>query len=50
MEIYFYGSAILGGLYTARVHEAGQEVAILARGQRLLGLAGDLNEDLPTSP
>ena len=35
MNILFYGAGVLGSLYAARLHEAGQQVSILARGQRL---------------
>ncbi len=35
MKILFYGAGVLGSLYAARLQEAGQEVSILARGQRL---------------
>lgn len=35
MKILIYGAGVLGSLYAARLHEAGQQVAILARGQRL---------------
>jgi hypothetical protein len=35
MKILFFGAGVLGSLYAARLQEAGQEVLILARGQRL---------------
>lgn len=35
MKILVFGSGALGSLYAARLEEAGHEVAILARGQRL---------------
>ena len=35
MKILFYGAGVLGSLYAARLQETGQEVSILARGQRL---------------
>jgi 2-dehydropantoate 2-reductase len=35
MKILFYGAGVLGSLYAARLQEAGQEVSVLARGQRL---------------
>ena len=35
MKILLYGAGVLGSLYAARLQEAGQEVSILARGQRL---------------
>lgn len=34
MRILFYGAGVLGSLYAARLHEAGHEVAVLARGRR----------------
>jgi 2-dehydropantoate 2-reductase len=38
MDILVYGAGVLGSLYAARLHEAGHEVALLARGQRLVDL------------
>jgi 2-dehydropantoate 2-reductase len=35
MKILFYGAGVLGSLYAARLQEVGQDVSILARGQRL---------------
>ncbi len=35
MEILVYGAGVLGSLYAARLKQSGQEVTILARGQRL---------------
>ncbi len=35
MKILVYGAGVLGSLYAARLHEAGHEVSILARGERL---------------
>ena len=35
MKILIYGAGVLGSLYAARLHESGQDVSILARGQRL---------------
>jgi 2-dehydropantoate 2-reductase len=35
MKILVYGAGVLGSLYAARLQEAGQEVSIVARGQRL---------------
>ncbi|SRR5579884_266128 len=35
MNILVYGAGVLGSLYAARLKEAGQNVSILARGQRL---------------
>jgi 2-dehydropantoate 2-reductase len=38
MKILVYGAGVLGSLYAARLAESGQEVSILARGQRLRDL------------
>lgn len=38
MKILFYGAGIIGSLYAARLQEAGCDVSILARGQRLKDL------------
>lgn len=38
MKILVYGAGPLGSLFAARLHQAGQEVALLARGQRLADL------------
>jgi threonine dehydrogenase-like Zn-dependent dehydrogenase len=38
MKILVYGAGVIGSLYAARLREAGQEVSILARGQRLADL------------
>ncbi len=35
MKILIYAAGPLGSLFTARLHEAGHEVSLLARGQRL---------------
>ena len=35
MDILVYGAGVLGSLYAAWLQEAGRDVAILARGQRL---------------
>ena len=35
MKILFYGAGVLGSFYAARLHEAGHDVSILARGRRL---------------
>ena len=35
MRILFYGAGVLGSLYAARLHEAGHDVSVLARGRRL---------------
>ncbi len=34
LRVLFFGAGVLGSLYAARLHEAGHEVAIVARGQR----------------
>jgi 2-dehydropantoate 2-reductase len=38
MKILVYGAGVLGSLYAARLQESGQEVSILARGQRLVDI------------
>jgi 2-dehydropantoate 2-reductase len=38
MKILVYGAGVLGSLYSARLHEAGDDVSILARGERLTAL------------
>lgn len=38
MRILIYGAGVLGSLYAARLQEAGNDVSILARGQRLADL------------
>ncbi len=38
MRILVYGAGVLGSLYAARLHEAGHDVTLLARGQRLADL------------
>lgn len=38
MKILIYGAGVLGSLYGARLREAGHDVALLARGNRLLAL------------
>ncbi|MBW2366212.1 MAG: ketopantoate reductase family protein [Deltaproteobacteria bacterium] len=38
MKILFYGVGPLGSLYAARLQESGQDVSVLARGQRLADL------------
>lgn len=35
MRILFYGAGVLGSLYASRLHAAGHDVTLLARGQRL---------------
>ncbi|MCP4713258.1 MAG: alpha/beta hydrolase, partial [Planctomycetes bacterium] len=52
MKILFYGAGVLGSLYAARLQESGQEVSILARGQRLADIRehGTVVEDGHTGP
>jgi 2-dehydropantoate 2-reductase len=38
MKILVYGAGVLGTLHAARLHEAGHDVALLARGRRLAAL------------
>jgi len=38
MRILVYGAGVLGSLYAARLHDADQDVTILARGERLAAL------------
>ncbi|MBE9103381.1 ketopantoate reductase family protein [Vacuolonema iberomarrocanum] len=38
MKVLFYGAGVIGSLYAARLQEAGCDVSILARGQRLKDL------------
>jgi 2-dehydropantoate 2-reductase len=38
MNILIYGAGVLGSLYAARLHQAGHNVSIVARGQRLADL------------
>jgi ketopantoate reductase len=38
MKILVFGAGVLGSLYSARLHEAGQDVSLVARGDRLSGL------------
>ncbi len=35
MKILVFGAGVLGSVYAARLHEAGHDVRILARGRRL---------------
>ena len=35
MKLLFFGAGVLGSLYAARLHEAGNEVTLVARGSRL---------------
>ena len=58
MNILVYGAGVLGSLYAARLHEAGHEVSILARGQRLADIRqhgivledGDTGQRATTQP
>jgi 2-dehydropantoate 2-reductase len=38
MKLLVYGAGVLGSLYAARLHEAGHEVSLVARGRRLTAL------------
>ncbi len=38
MRLLVYGAGVLGSLFAARLHEAGHDVALLARGRRLAAL------------
>lgn len=38
MKILVYGAGVLGSLFSARLHEAGHNVSLLARGERLTSL------------
>ncbi|MFF3572944.1 ketopantoate reductase family protein [Nocardia jiangxiensis] len=38
MRLLVYGAGVLGSLFAARMHEAGHDVSLLARGQRLAAL------------
>ena len=38
MRLLVYGAGVLGSLLAARLHEAGHDVALLARGERLAAL------------
>ncbi len=40
MKILIYGAGVVGSYYAAQLHEAGHDVSVLARGQRL----GDIRE------
>jgi 2-dehydropantoate 2-reductase len=50
MKILFYGAGVMGSLYAARLKESGQDVSILARGQRLVDIRehGIVLEDVST--
>ncbi|GAB7045125.1 ketopantoate reductase family protein [Catenuloplanes indicus] len=41
MKLLVYGAGVLGSLFAARMHEAGHDVALLARGARLAALRRD---------
>ncbi|MEV0911224.1 ketopantoate reductase family protein [Streptomyces hokutonensis] len=38
MKLLVYGAGVLGSLFAARMHEAGHDVSLLARGERLAAL------------
>ncbi|MCU1482708.1 MAG: ketopantoate reductase [Subtercola sp.] len=38
MKILIYGAGVLGSIYAARLHDAGHDVSLVARGQRLVAL------------
>ncbi|GAA1366659.1 ketopantoate reductase family protein [Streptomyces beijiangensis] len=38
MKLLVYGAGVLGSLFAARMHEAGHDVSLLARGERLASL------------
>jgi 2-dehydropantoate 2-reductase len=38
VKLLVYGAGVLGSLYSARLHEAGHDVSLLARGERLTAL------------
>jgi 2-dehydropantoate 2-reductase len=50
MRILFYGAGVMGSLYAARLKESGQDVSVLARGQRLADIIehGIVLEDVST--
>jgi 2-dehydropantoate 2-reductase len=50
MKILFYGAGVMGSLYAARLKESGQDVSVLARGQRLSDICkhGIVLEDVST--
>ncbi|MFP4343258.1 MAG: ketopantoate reductase family protein [Anaerolineales bacterium] len=50
MKILVYGAGVLGSLYGARLYEAGHDVTLLARGQRLIDVRehGVVLEDVQT--
>lgn len=50
MKILLYGAGVMGSLYAARLKESGQEISVLARGQRLADIRqhGIVLEDIST--
>src|SRR6202047_4059192 len=38
MKLLVYGAGVTGSLFSARLHEAGHDVSLLARGERLAAL------------
>jgi 2-dehydropantoate 2-reductase len=40
MKLLVYGAGVLGSLFSARLYEAGHDVSLLARGERLAALRG----------
>lgn len=50
MKILFYGAGVIGSLYAARLKDSGQDVSVLARGQRLADIReyGIVLEDVNT--
>ncbi len=54
MKILIYGAGVIGQIYAARLHEAGHEVTVLARGQTLQALIRDgitlVNRARPVPP
>ena len=50
MNILFYGAGVMGSLYAARLHESGQDISVLARGQRLADIRkhGIVLDDIKT--
>ena len=41
MRLLVYGAGVTGSLFSARLHEAGHDVSLLARGERLAALRRD---------
>ena len=50
MKILFYGAGVMGSLYAARLQDSGQDVSVLARGQRLADIRehGIVLDDMST--